>query len=99
MSVLEPFVVARLLGQVGEQGSPVGVGVQMADPAPLAVIPQQHLGHGQGEQFAVGELGEATSPGPGRDHVVVEQNVKFGQEGVQFFRHKKILGTLHPRSA
>jgi hypothetical protein len=92
--VLEPAVQARLLGQVGKQRPPGGFGVQVADPAAFAVEPEQDLGHGEGDQFAVAQQGLAAASGAWRHDMIVDQHVQFGQEGVQFFRHTLILGAL-----
>lgn len=50
----DPLVVSGLLGNMREHASQVGAGV--ADPPGLGSVPvQQVLGHGQAEQFRVGE--------------------------------------------
>ncbi len=69
----------------------------MADPATFAVIALQHLGHCQGDQFAVGQQGLTAATDASRNHVIVDQHVQCGQEGVQFFRHTLILNALRPR--
>ncbi|CAM3902957.1 hypothetical protein KIPE111705_30715 [Kibdelosporangium persicum] len=94
MDVLEPPVVAGLLRQVREHDLPLGAGTDMPDPAPLAGVPQQHLSHGQGDQLAVGQQRPTAASGAGWYHVIVDQHVECGQEGVQFFRHTLILNTL-----
>lgn len=68
----------------------------MTDPATFGVIPQQHLGHRQREQLAIGQQRLTAPPRSGPGDVIVDQHVKSGQEGVQFFRHTLILNTLLP---
>jgi hypothetical protein len=69
----------------------------MADPATFAVIALQHLGHRQGDQFAVGQQGRPATTDASRNHMIVDQHVQCGQEGVQFFAHTLILSALLPR--
>jgi hypothetical protein len=82
MGVFQPLVVAGLLGQIREHVVPVGAAVDMPDPAAFAVIAQQRLGHGQGDQLAVGQQGLASPSSARRDHVIVDHHVECGQEGV-----------------
>jgi hypothetical protein len=86
---LEPFVVAGLLGQVGEQVAQSAVGEPY--PAVLAVYAEQDLGHGQGQQLGVAESG-TTSPTPAcRNHMIVDLHIQCGQEGVEVVRHSRSL--------
>lgn len=63
-------------------------------PAPLAVVAQQHLRHRQGDQLTVGQQRLATPTRARRHHMVVDQHVQCGQEGVQFFAHTSILNAV-----
>ncbi len=54
----------------------------MPNPAAFAVVTQQYLGHRQAHEFAVGQFGSATTAGTGWRHMVVDQHVQCGQEGV-----------------
>ncbi len=54
VGVCHTLVVARLVGRVGEPGTPLGAAAEMADPAAFAVLALQRLGHCQGDQFAIG---------------------------------------------
>ena len=62
----------------------------MSDPAAFTVEPEQHLRHGQGEQFGVGQQGPSPASGAGWREVV-DEDIEFGQEGFQVFRHTLIL--------
>jgi hypothetical protein len=82
---------SRTAGQVGERA-----GQRARDepqPAGLRAHPEQHLGHGQGEQLGIRELGWSTRSGAAAQ-VVVDLDVQCGQEGVQVGRHKLILNAL-----
>jgi hypothetical protein len=68
----------------------------MPDPATFAVIPLQHFGH-RHDQFAVGEQGRPATTDPSLNHMIIDQHVRCGQEGVQFFAHTLILNALLPR--
>ncbi len=84
-------MVAGLAENVREQDAQRGVGVRVPDPSAFAVEVEQHLRDRQGEQFGVGEPRCSSASGVGRHDVVVEQDVEFGQEGFEFFRHTLIL--------
>jgi len=75
----EPFVVARPLGQVGEHSVQVRAGV--AQPAGLAVIPEEGLGDREADQFGVAEQGRSANASDSPD-LVVDLHVQCGQEGV-----------------
>ncbi|MBP2051256.1 hypothetical protein J2Z21_004227 [Streptomyces griseochromogenes] len=64
-----------------------------AQPAGLAVKAQHRLGHGQGDQFRVGQPGRPAAPPRGLQ-MVIDMHVQCGQEGVQFGRHNLMLDTL-----
>jgi hypothetical protein len=44
---------------------------------------QQHLGHRQTQQLAVGQLGPPASTMPLWDYII-DQDIQFSQEGFQF---------------
>lgn len=62
-----------------KQGPQMGVGE--AQPAGLAVEAQHRLGHGQSDQFRVGQPGRLAPPSRGLQ-AVVDMHVQCGQEGV-----------------
>ena len=71
----------------------VGVGVGEAQPAGFAVEARHRLGHGQGDQFRIGQPGRPATPARGLQ-VVIDMHVQCGQEGVQLGRHNPMLDTL-----
>jgi hypothetical protein len=66
----------------------------MTNPAAFVVIAQHDLRDREADQFTVGEIGSMTTPGAGRDHVIIDQHIECSQEGVQVFRHRLIMNTL-----
>ena len=92
----QALVVAGLLGQVAE-GTGQACG-QETQPAGFRGEPKQGLGHGQGEQFSIGQPGWPPTPG-GLTQVVVDLDVECREKGVQVGRHKLILNTLLPSPA
>jgi hypothetical protein len=54
----------------------------MPDPAAFTVEPQQHLGHGQTDQFTVSQLRSTATTGTRWDHMIVDEHVECSQEGV-----------------
>jgi transposase InsO family protein len=82
--VAQALVVARLLGQVGEQVAQVLAGI--ADPVPLAGEVQQYLRDRQAQQFGVGEPGRAPDSALTGD-LIVNEHIQCGQEGVEIVVH------------
>ena len=79
----QAFVVAGLVGQIGEQVPQPAVAEP--DPAVLVMTAKQDLSHGQGDQFAVGQAWSAagvvaTGIGPQQ---VVDDAVQCGDEVVE----------------
>ena len=54
------------------------------DPSSLTVGTQQQLGHRQRQQLAVGQLGPPTTTMPRFNHLIIDQDIEFSQEGFQF---------------
>jgi hypothetical protein len=83
-----------LLRHVREHLPQVGVPLGVPDPSSFAVETQQHLSHRQTQQLAVGQLGAPTSTMPRFNHLIIDQDIQFSQEGFQLFRHKSSVGAL-----
>jgi hypothetical protein len=89
-SLLEPGVVLALVQQSWEQVTdPARRGPQ---PAPLVVVAQQHLSHGQAHQLSVGDHHGAARPPPPawlvcRDDPVVQLHVQCDEKSVQIGVH------------
>ena len=56
--------------------------VDVPDPAAFTVEPKQHLGHGETDQFTVGQLWSAPTADTRWDHMIVDEHVECSQEGV-----------------
>jgi hypothetical protein len=89
-------VIPGLVRPVREHRPPLRAGAHVPDPPALGGEAEQHLRHRQRQQLAVGQLRSSAASSPGRHHMIVDQHVQCGQEGVQFFRHTLILNTLRP---
>jgi hypothetical protein len=61
-----------------------------AQPAPLGVAAEQHLGDRQADQLGVTELGPATRPDP-RAEQVIDHDVECDDEGVEVGVHEASL--------
>jgi HTH-like domain len=87
-------VVPGLLRHVGEHSPQVGVPLGVPDPSSFTVETQQHLGHRQTQQLTVGQLGPPAATMARFNHLIIDQDIQFSQEGFQFFRHKLSVGAL-----
>ena len=67
-----------------------------AQPAALGIAAEQDLGHGQADQFGVGEARRAARAMPEAqlDEEVVDFDVECRDEGVEFRCHTSVLGAL-----
>jgi hypothetical protein len=65
-------------------------------PATLGVAAEQDLGHGQTDQFGIGEARRParTLPDSELDEEVVDLDVECRDEGVELGLHKPLLGAL-----
>ncbi len=53
----------------------------MPNPPVFAVESAQHLRHGQRQQLSIGELWAAAPPRAGLHNMIVDEHIKFSQEG------------------
>ena len=74
-------MVPGLLRHVGEHSPQVGVPLRMPDPSSFTVETQQHLGHRQTQQLTVGQLGPPAATMARFNHLIIDQNIQFSQEG------------------
>ena len=90
----QTLVVRGLSRQVGEEVAESAAGEPQ--PAALRVAPEQNLGHGQADQFGVGEARWSTRalPDAQLDEEVVDFDVECRDEGVELGVHKPLLGAL-----
>ena len=55
--------------------------MRMPDPSSFTVETQQHLGHRQTQQLTVGQLGPPAATMARFNHLIIDQNIQFSQEG------------------
>ena len=60
--------------------------MNVPDPSSFTVETQQHLGHRQTQQLAVGQLRATTTTAARFNDLIIDQDIQFSQEGFQFFR-------------
>lgn len=65
----------------------------VADPVRLGPGAEQDLGHGQADQFGIGQQRRPAQPSWCADRVI-DLHVQCGQEGVEVLRHNMIIDTL-----
>jgi hypothetical protein len=84
----QPLVVARLLGDVGEQVPEPPAGE--AQEAPLGGAVEEDLGNGERDELGVGEPWPATGTRARRQEIV-HRHIKCGEQGVEFGEHAASL--------
>ena len=84
-------MVPRLAGKVGEHCAQLGVVMGVPDPPPFVVESEKHLRDRQRQQLGIGEHRSSAPAGAWFDDTIIDEDIEFGQEGFQFFRHTLIL--------